>query len=210
MGRKRRPEHAPGDGPPDEQDPSDFESDAALADKNPNPVTLTPGSQGGFLRLTKPRQEAFLERLAGKGERGPVCAGLKARTCASLNISTSAVDYLRKHDGEFSERYDMALTLGNEYLFEVAHDRAINGWVEPVFGKDGQVGVIRKRSESLLTLILKARMPETFRENIKMEHANDPKNPVGAVLLPVLDPNNWREQIAAQQKALQERVKAKR
>lgn len=80
-------------------------------------------------------------------------------------------------------------------LFESAHEeacdrletealrRAVQGWDEPVFGKGpGQhagtvvVGAVRKYSDRMLELLLKARRPEKFKE--RFEHTGKGGGPI--------------------------------
>lgn len=43
-----------------------------------------------------------------------------------------------------------------------AHSRAVDGWLEPVFGKDGQVGEVRRYSDRLLELLIKGDDPQRY------------------------------------------------
>ena len=90
---------------------------------------------------------------------------------------------------EFHEAWDAALEIGNDYLEQEAQRRAVAGYEEPVvhkgiqaFVRDATTGeleldengkpiplTIRRYSDRLLEVLLKARRPETFRENMKLE-----------------------------------------
>lgn len=90
---------------------------------------------------------------------------------------------------EFHEAWDAALEIGNDYLEKEAQRRAVDGYEEPVvhkgiqaFVRDAQTGAleldengqpipltVRRYSDRLLEILLKARRPEKFRENMKIE-----------------------------------------
>ena len=90
---------------------------------------------------------------------------------------------------EFHEAWDAALEIGNDYLEQEAQRRAVAGYEEPVvhkgiqaFVRDATTGeleldengrpiplTIRRYSDRLLEVLLKARRPEKFRENMKIE-----------------------------------------
>lgn len=90
---------------------------------------------------------------------------------------------------EFHEAWEAALEIGNDYLEQEAQRRAVEGYNEPVvhkgiqaFVRDATTGeleldengkpiplTIRRYSDRLLEVLLKARRPEKFRENMKIE-----------------------------------------
>lgn len=90
---------------------------------------------------------------------------------------------------EFHEAWDAALEIGNDYLEQEAQRRAVDGYIEPIvhkgiqaFVRDPVTGVlelgpdgkpipltVRRYSDRLLEILLKARRPDKFRENMKIE-----------------------------------------
>lgn len=90
---------------------------------------------------------------------------------------------------EFHEAWDAALQIGNDYLEQEAQRRAVDGYEEPVVHKGIQAFVrdpttgeleldvngkpvpltIRRYSDRMLEILLKARRPDKFRENVKIE-----------------------------------------
>jgi len=90
---------------------------------------------------------------------------------------------------EFHEAWDAALGIGNDYLEQEAQRRAVDGYEEPIvhkgiqaFVRDAETGnleldangkpiplTVRRYSDRLLEILLKARRPEKFRENMKIE-----------------------------------------
>jgi hypothetical protein len=59
--------------------------------------------------------------------------------------------------------------LGVAALEDEARRRAYEGWEEPVWHKGVNCGTVRKFSDTLLIVLLKAHMPEKYRENIKID-----------------------------------------
>jgi hypothetical protein len=62
--------------------------------------------------------------------------------------------------------------------------RGQHGVEKPVFQGGKEVGAVREFSDTLLIFMLKSRKPETYRENVKVEHAGQVSH--GAVF--VTDP----------------------
>jgi len=93
-----------------------------------------------------------------------------------------------------------------DYLEQEAVRRAVVGWEEPVFGRTtvvqngkaisvtGQVGSVRKYSDRLLEMMLKARNPK-FRERTAVEIGGDPENlaPVRTEAVHIYLPSNGRD-----------------
>lgn len=135
--------------------------------------------------LTKTtRQHARDVFLAELEKRGIVSDAAKL---AGLNRATFY--QWRDADPEFAAEWTEALEKAIERAERAAYERGVEGWDEPVFGRvgkdeDGQVGIIRKYSDTMLTLILKANKPEKYREKVDHEHR-------GSVNVEFV--NNWRE-----------------
>jgi hypothetical protein len=117
-------------------------------------------------------QEAFLKALAST-------ANVRA-SCMAANVSHATIYQWQEHDLTFSMRFEQAQKEANDLLFGEAWRRAMHGEEVPVvsggrilYKEDGSMLTVRHRSDRLLELLLKARLPE-FRE----------KGPVVAVTLP--------------------------
>jgi len=54
-------------------------------------------------------------------------------------------------------------------LHSAAFERAVEGWDEPVFYQGRIVGSIRRRSDRLMELMLRAHIPEKFRDNVSVD-----------------------------------------
>jgi len=109
------------------------------------------------------RQKAvFLEDLARTGN---VSLAVQACTVCRRTLET-----WRKNDPEFAEAWEDAVDTATELLEGEARRRAFEGWDEPVFRQEKQVGVIRKYSDILLIFLLKALKPNKYRDQATLEH----------------------------------------
>lgn len=76
----------------------------------------------------------------------------------------------RQRDEEFAVAYHDAAEEGTDRCEDEALRRAVDGWDEPVWHQGVQVGVVRKYDSTLLIFLLKARRPDKYRDNVKVEH----------------------------------------
>lgn len=86
-----------------------------------------------------------------------------------IGVSRQAVYALRLADGEFAKEWEDAYESGTDVYEDEAKRRAIQGTEEPVFYQGEVVGHVRKYSDTLLIVALKARRPDRYRDNIKQE-----------------------------------------
>lgn len=105
--------------------------------------------------------KAFLAVLAETGIVGE--AALAAGVCRDTP------NRVRKTDASFARDWEIALEQAADLLEKEARRRAVDGVEEPVFGRvgkdqDGQIGTIRKYSDTLLIFTLKGCRPEKYRE----------------------------------------------
>lgn len=136
---------------------------------NSTPITRNrrPGQ-----RMTKDEREAaqdkFIKALS-------MTANIRA-ACMAAGIDRSLVYYWQEHSEEFSMRFNIANQEANDLLFAAAWERGVKGYDKPVvsMGKqvfvDGKPLMERVYSDSLLSLLMKARMPE-FRDKQQVEHS---------------------------------------
>lgn len=123
-------------------------------------------------RTTKKDQwrAPFLETLA---ETGNVSSAIDAS-----NVSRVFVYEERKRDLEFAALWSAALDTAADALELEARRRAHDGWDEPVFGSMGQglgsgeVGRVRKYSDTLLIFLLKGAKPDRYRETTRNVNIN--------------------------------------
>lgn len=114
-------------------------------------------------QLTPKKKEIFLEALAE--------CGCVSHAANEAKFSRVRFYQERLIDTEFAERWDDALNIGNGAVDDEIYRRAVEGWDEPVFYKGDVCGTVRKYSDTLLIFLAKARRPNTYRDNIKIEHS---------------------------------------
>lgn len=131
-------------------------------------------------------QEKFLKVLS-------MTANIRA-ACMAAGIDRSLVYYWQEHDTEFGMKFNIANTEANDLLFAAAWERGVKGVEKPVVSMGRQVFVEgvgedgnkkmkplmeRVYSDSLLSLLLKARLPE-FRDK---QHIDADINHHGSISL---------------------------
>lgn len=137
---------------------------------------------------TSPRarvwQQAFLAVLR---EGGNV-----RLACDAAQIDRKTAYRRREANADFAAAWDGALEEAADLLEAEAWRRAYDGWDEPVYGRlsgkdagEGEIGVVRKYSDSLMQTLLKGHKPEKYRERqeveykgkIEVEYVNDWRKP---------------------------------
>lgn len=147
--------------------------------------------------LLRQQKELFLDNLALNGN-----VTLAARA-AGWKYPTVAERY-RAEDEHFAEAWLDAQTQATDAMEYEARRRAMEGWDEPVWYMGEQVGSVRKYSDRLLEMMLKAHRPSRFREVQQAE------NTTPGVLV-ITQPQGqtaveWEKHAAPQQKHLLERT----
>lgn len=117
--------------------------------------------------------------------------GIVVRAREAANISVKALYDARRRDKEFAREWDEALEDSTQALEAEAFRRAYHGVDEPVFfqgqlagdwyNRDGQIvpkgtpdavfvpHTIKKHSDILMMFLLKARRPNVYRDNYKVQ-----------------------------------------
>lgn len=113
-------------------------------------------------KLTSEKEAEFLTFIA---ETANV-----TRASEKIGMSRQRMYELRDEDPDFRKRWDAAVEIGTDALEDEATRRALEGWEDPVFYQGKNVSTIRKYSDVLLIVQLKARRPGKYRENIHTEH----------------------------------------
>ena len=126
----------------------------------PKPTTPSRAHARGKRRLTAERKRLFLEHLA---LTGIVAEAARIASPHSTNGCLTSFKDERARDAEFAAAWDEALNHAVGILEREAFRRAVEGWDEPT-----RFGTVRKHSDRLLELMLKARIPQ-FREHRKYE-----------------------------------------
>jgi hypothetical protein len=114
-------------------------------------------------KLTDRAREQFLAVVAKTAN--------VSEACRRINMSRTGVHNARNAHPEFAAAWDEALEVATDALAREARRRAIEGWNEPVFHQGRKCGVIRRYSDRMLELLLKAHRPEKFRERLDMNHS---------------------------------------
>lgn len=94
----------------------------------------------------------------------------------AADVSRAFVYAERTRDPDFAALWDAALDMAADALELEARRRAHDGWEEPVFGSmgtgrgTGEIGTVRKYSDTLLIFLLKGARPEKYRDRVQQEH----------------------------------------
>ncbi len=117
--------------------------------------------------------------------------GVYHKACVAAGIGTRQFEKLRKALPILEVMTQDALDVYRQKLASVIHDRAVEGWDEPVFGGAGIIGYKHKFSERLLELQAKRHIPE-YRD-----HTTTDLNVSGGVLVvhaPMISREEWLAQ----------------
>jgi hypothetical protein len=96
--------------------------------------------------------------------------GTVSAACAAVNVSRSTV-YDARVDEEFAAAWDAIEKETTDAMEREAYRRAVEGTSEPLVSAGRLVTNVQKYSDTLLIFMLKARRPDVYRENVKIEHA---------------------------------------
>ena len=106
--------------------------------------------------------------LAAYSVLGNVTAAAKC-----VNLTAEATRQWRMSDEKFLEYYEIADRAHTHYLEQEAQRRAMQGVVEDVYYQGEKVGEKVKYSDNLLMFMLKAKEPEKYRDNSRVEVVGD-------------------------------------
>jgi hypothetical protein len=138
-------------------------------------------------------KEVFLQAFA-------MTANVRA-ACIRAGIDRSQVYRWQEHDETFSMQFKQASEDANDVIRAELFRRAVQGIEKPVvslgrvvYGKDEKPLMERVYSDSLLSLLAKARMPE-FRDKQQLEHTGKDGTPLqsSVVVYQVRIPDNGRD-----------------
>lgn len=108
-------------------------------------------------KLTRKKRDEFIQKLSATG--GNVSAAAR-----QVGMSRGYVYELKGLDAEFAQAWDEAVEAGIDDLEQEARRRAYEGTDEPVFYQGVEVGTVRRYSDTLTIVLLKAHRPEKYRE----------------------------------------------
>lgn len=117
-------------------------------------------------RFTTAMKRAFIEVLC---ETANVAAAARA-----AQVGRATVYEHRARDEEFRKAWDLALEEGADMLEAEARRRAVHGTDRPVYHRGECVGHVREYSDALLTTLLKANLPEKYKERSETRLVDDP------------------------------------
>lgn len=111
-----------------------------------------------------PKQERFLKAVS--------LLGSVHRAAKMMKISKRLHYYWMKN-ARYARRFQKAMSMAGDVLEGEAFRRAVKGWDEPVFYKGEIAGYVRKKSDRMLELLLKAYKPEKYGDVRRLEAANN-------------------------------------
>lgn len=123
------------------------------------PVAPTPEKQAEFLSLLR---------------EGRTVEGAARR----VGIHRSTLYRLRDRDEQFRRSWDEAWEAAIEALEDELRRRGFEGVEKPVFHSGVVVGSVREFDTTAAIFILKARKPEVYRDNARIEHTGPGGGPV--------------------------------
>lgn len=152
--------------------------------------------------ILQKQKELFLDQLARTGNvtSAALMAGWKYPTIADMH---------REEDPDFAYAWIDAKRRANHALEAEARRRAVEGVKEPVFHKGEIVGSVTKYSDKMLELVLKAEMPEKYKDAQLGDSTSS-----GVLVVPrsnrnadnEVDITEWEKYASAQQTKLLERT----
>ena len=95
----------------------------------------------------------------------------------AAGIGRAVVYRWRESDPDFRQAWETAHAAMVDGLERSAIQRAAEGWDEPVWYQGRQVGTVRKFSDRLLELVLKAERPDKYRERVDHQVTAVPLSP---------------------------------
>lgn len=119
------------------------------------------------------RKRAWLEAFEQEGT--------VVLACKASGVGRSTVYEWRQSDEAFALAWHDIEEATTEAMEREAYRRAVEGVAEPLVSAGKHVCDVKKFSDTLLIFMLKARRPERYRDNIKVEHAGS----VNVELIPV-------------------------
>lgn len=92
--------------------------------------------------------------------------------CNAAGVDRTTVWRHRQDDEAFAQAEKEAMDAGVDRAEREAFSRAIDGWREPVFYQGEQCGEVLKKSDAMLSLILKGRRKAVYAERTELTGAD--------------------------------------
>ena len=148
--------------------------------------------------ITQEQRARFLEKLADT--RNVTFAAREA------GIARRAALSLRARDQDFAADWQDAEEAASDLLEHEARERAMKGVEEPVYYHGKEVGTVRRHSETLLLMFLRAERPEKFVDKPSARAAGEAAGAApraGVLVVPgTADPKAWSKKVRQHEKRL--------
>jgi len=118
----------------------------------------------------RPKQQPLTHEKMKRFLYGLMRLGNVSEACRFAGANRTAIYQRMARDAEFARFFEEARRIGAANLEDVAYDRAVNGWEEPVFYLGDECGAKQKFSPALMIFLLKAHDPDKYRERFDIEH----------------------------------------
>lgn len=120
--------------------------------------------------------------------------GRESAASRATGVNELTIRFVRSKCPGFDDACYDALDEFRDRLHAEAYKRAVDGWDEPVFYQGVQCGYIRRKSDRILELMLKAHIPDQFRDRVDVN-----ANVSGGVLVAPagLTAGDWAAQFGA-------------
>lgn len=90
--------------------------------------------------------------------------GLRNKAAEMAGVTRQAHYLWLKTDGEYAMQYEKVRTMLTDNLEDAAYERAVNGIERKIYFKGEEIGTQTEYSDTLLALLLKANMPEKYKD----------------------------------------------
>lgn len=145
--------------------------------------------------ITDQEWDRFFGKLAERGNVSEACLASGVSRTQLYAWKRGEVPEGTDH-AAWKARYDEALEVSMDRLESEAFRRAHDGVDEPIIGRvgkdqDGIITTVKKYSDGLLTLLLKAHRPEKFKDRVASELTGKDGGPIKTenrvICLPAID-----------------------
>ncbi len=122
--------------------------------------------------------DKFLEELKQRGIVRDACAAAHVDHSTAYDARNRAINSRAPgaaSNDDFASRWDDALDAAIDRLEGEAWRRGVDGLPEPVFYRGEKIGAVKRYSDGLLTLLLKAHRPKKFRDVVEYTHELSPE-----------------------------------
>ena len=158
----------------------------------PDPATLVGVKLFSNVRPATPHGRKWNEEREATVLAVLAAGGSMLAAATAAGVSRSSLCERRTKSEEFNRKVNEAVEAGTDALEDEAIRRAMFGVDEPVFYQGNECGKVRKYSDTLLSVMLKARRPDKYKERAHNEVTGLDGKPieVKAVVRTIVDPKN--------------------